>query len=181
MLLLNSEMATSERSAIVRKGMLLTSALLAVIGSFWIGRSFLVDGKLRFGNPPELVGGGDSLEEESRHIRAEVTRVRGNPVVNAGDKCEFLVERHVQPIAECSAQVVCGGRLLYGGPRSGYFRCKLLGGEKHDLIGTDPSTTSSDQDAALHINTREGVMRIWDDERGPLGEFNVEAEILSIQ
>ena len=49
------------------------------------------------------------------------------------------------------------------------------------MVGSDPNTTAADKDAAILLNTREGVMRIWDDTHGSLGEFNVEAEILSIQ
>jgi len=186
MLLTNTRMVTSDRGSLARRGVLLTSAVLTLVGAFWIGRSFLVDGKLRFGNPIGSglgVLGADTPDREPRQVRAEVTRVRGNPVVRAGDKCEFLIERRQQERDSfyCNAQVVCGGRLLFGGPERGFFACKLFDDERRDVAGTDPSTTGADKDAAFHINTREGVMRIWDDEHGALGEFNVEAEILSIQ
>lgn len=186
MLLTNTRMATSDRGSLARKGVLVISAVLTLVGAFWIGRSFLVDGKLRFGNPTaQGVGllGDDLPDPEPRQVRAEVTRVRGNPVVRAGDKCEFLIERRLRErdLFYCNAQVVCGGRLLFGGPDRGFFACKLFDDERRDVVGSDPSTTSSDKDAALHINTREGVMRVWDDDKGELGEFVVEAEILSIQ
>jgi hypothetical protein len=186
MLQTNTRMATSDRGSLARRGVLVISAILTLVGAFWIGRSFLVDGKLHFGNPtPEGLGllDDDMPDPEPRQVRAEVTRVRGNPVVRAGDKCEFLIERRQRERDGfyCNAQVVCGGRLLFGGPDRGFFACKLFDDARRDVVGTDPSTTSADKDAAFHINTREGVMRIWDDERGELGEFNVEAEILSIQ
>lgn len=186
MLLTNTRMVTSDRSLLARRGVLFTSALLLLVGAFWIGRSFLVEGKLRFGNPTsDGVGllGADATDPQPRQVRAEVTRVRGNPVVRAGDKCEFLIERRLRERDSfyCNAQVVCGGRLLFGGPDRGFFACKLFDDQRRDVVGSDPSTTGADKDAAFHINTREGVMRIWDDQQGTLGEFDVEAEILSIQ
>jgi len=185
-------MATSDRvtdspptaRSQVRKGVMLVSIALTSVGAFWIGRSFLIDGKLRFGNPTELTGvADDTSDPQPRQVRAEVTRVRGNPVVREGDRCEFLIERPLRSrdAFHCRAQVVCGGRLLFGGPDRGYFVCKLYDDERRDVVGDDPNTTNSDKDGAFHINTRNGVMRIWDDEQGVLGAFDVEAEILSVQ
>jgi hypothetical protein len=175
-------MADTERGTQFRRGVLGVSAILAAVGLFWIGRSFLVGGKLRFGNPP--AGAAEVPDATPRQVRAEVTRVQGSAVARPGDKCEFLIERRLRERDNfwCNAQVVCGGRLLYGGPERGFFVCKLYDdGEQRDVIGSDPHTTASDKDAAISINTREGVMRIWDDAQGVLGEFVVEAEILSIQ
>jgi len=172
------------RAATIRKVVLTLSAILTLIGMFWIARSFRVDGRLHFGNPTAPTPlEADSSDPQPRQIRAEVTRVRGAQIVRPGDKCEFLVERRVRDHDSyyCNAQVVCGGRLLFGGPDRGYFPCRLFDSEHRDVIGSDPNTTSADRDAAILINTREGVMRIWDDERGVLGEFQVEADILSIQ
>ena len=107
----------------------------------------------------------------------------GNPVVRAGDKCDFLVERRDDASGSrwCNALVVCGGRLIFGGPNAGYFPCRLNGAsERRDVVGSEPSTTNSDGDGAIQINTAEGVMRVWDDASGVLGEFLVEAEILSV-
>ncbi|HEY6878822.1 MAG TPA: hypothetical protein VI299_12420, partial [Polyangiales bacterium] len=176
-------MADTDRATLVRRGVLALSALLAALGLFWIARSFLVGGKLRFGNPPMSLT-TEIPDSTPRQVRAEITRVQGNPVARPGDKCEFLIERRVRERDTfwCNAQVVCGGRLLYGGPERGFFTCKLYDdGEQRDVIGSDPHTTASDKDAAISINTREGVMRIWDDAQGVLGEFVVEAEVLSIQ
>jgi hypothetical protein len=192
MLPINTRMATSDRvseppsaaRSLVRKSLLLVSAALTLVGAFWIARSFRVDGKLRFGNPVELTGANPNmLDPQPRQVRAEVTRVRGNAVVREGDRCEFLIERPLssRDAFHCHAQVVCGGRLLFGGPDRGYFVCKLYEDERRDVVGDDPNTTGSDKDAAFHINTRNGVMRIWDDDQGPLGAFDVEAEILSVQ
>jgi len=183
MLLLNDRMAPQQRGTIVRRSVLAVSALLMVVGLAWIARSFRIDGKLRFGNPVGPLLGAAEQPQQPQQVRAEVTHVQGNPVVRPGDRCEFLIERRVRPNEPlyCNAQVVCGGRLLYGGPDRGYFACKLYDDERRDVVGSDANTTSADQDSAIHLNTREGVMRIWDDEHGPLGQFVVEAEVLSIQ
>lgn len=177
-------MADTDRGSTVRRGVLALSALLAMVGVFWIGRSFRVDGKLHFGNPPRTQPlAEDAVGLEPRQVRAEVTRVQGNAVVRAGDKCEFLVERRLRQRDQfyCNAQVVCGGRLLYGGPDRGFFPCKLYDdGDQRDVVGADPLTTASDKDAAIQLNSREGVMRIWDDAQGSHGEFIVEAEVLSV-
>ena len=161
------------------------SALLSAVGLFWIGRAFRVDGKLRFGNPPLSLPseGGLALDAEPRQVRAEITRVQGDPGVRPGDHCEFLIERRARQgeSAYCNAQVVCGDRLLYGGPDRGYFACKVYDDDDHAVVGSDPNTTSGDHDAAIHLNTRQGIMRIWDDEHGPRGQFLLEAEILSVQ
>jgi hypothetical protein len=167
-----------------RRVVLLVSALLSLVGLYWIGRSFVVDGQLRFGNPVQPTA-LETLQGESyepRQVRAEVTHVEGNPVVREGDKCDFLVERRArdQTSFYCNAQVVCGGKLLYGGPNRGYFPCRLFEGGRRDVIGTDASTTGADQDAALYLNTRTGVLRVWDDARGQLGAFKVEADVLSV-
>ncbi len=167
----------------MRRSVLVVSAVLGALGLFLIARSFSVGGKWRFGNPPPA-GAEDLVDTTPRQVRAEVTRVQGAAVARQGDKCEFLVERRRREPDTfwCNAQVVCGGKLLYGGPERGYFPCKLYeDGEQRDVIGSDPHTTSADKDAAIAINTREGVMKIWDDEHGVLGEFVIEAEILSIQ
>lgn len=180
------------RASAVRRILLVVSAALGLVGLFWIARSFRIDGKLRFGNPTELSPlSTETPDPQPRQVRAEVTRVRGAGLVGsdvaagvkAGDKCEFLVERRLRERDSfyCNAQVVCGGRLLFGGPDRGYFACKLFDDEHRDVVGSDPNTTSADEDAAISLNTREGVMRIWDDARGRLGEFSLEAEILSIQ
>lgn len=168
----------------MQRGVLTASALLAAVGLYWIGRSFVVEGQLRFGNPVQSSPlAAAALEAQPRQVRAEVTRVQGTKVVREGDKCEFLVERRVRDRASfyCNAQVVCGGRLLYGGPNRGFFACKFAEEGRGDIVGSDPSTTAADQDAAIHLNTLEGIMRVWDDDHGPFGPFRVEADILSVR
>lgn len=176
-------MASIDRASSVRRAVLIVSSALFAVGAFWIARSFLVDGRLRFGNPVTTRASEQAaFTAEPRQVRAEITHVRGNAVVRPGDKCEFLVERRAREreSSYCNAQVMCGGRLLYGGPDRGFFACKFFEGERPDIAGSDPSTTGADQDAALSLNTLEGVMRVWDDAQGPLGEFEVEAEVLSV-
>ena len=183
MLLASIRMAQVSSGSNVRRGVLALSALLALIGTYWIGRSFLIDGKLRFGNPVEgtSIAGAAALDHQPRQVRAEVTRVTGNAVVRAGDMCEFLVERRRRDSQsfECNAQVVCGGRLLFGGPDRGFFPCRLdHDGEHSHVIGQDASTR--DGDPAFRINTYEGIMRIRDDDAGQFGAFELEAEVLSV-
>lgn len=168
-----------------RRVVLGLSAALGLVGLYWIGRSFVVDGQLRFGNPVDraLPRDADVLMPVPLAVRAEVTRVTGNPVVRAGDKCEFLVQRLVQRggAMQCNAQVVCGDKLLYGGPDRGFFPCRLFEGERNEILGSDASTTRVDQDGAIHLDTRTGVLRVWDDASSALGEFQVEADVLSVQ
>ena len=160
------------------------SAALLAMGAYWIARAFVVGGKLRFGNPV-----GDELAELASglfaplQVRAEVTSVTGDTGISPGDKCEFLVERRARTEGTfyCNAQVTCAGRLIYGGPDRGYFACRLFETPKRGVMGSDPSTTGSDQDAALHLDTRSGVLRVWDDIRGPYGAFSIEADVLSAQ
>ncbi|MET0342062.1 MAG: hypothetical protein ABW252_13750 [Polyangiales bacterium] len=156
------------------------SALLGLVGSFWIGRSFLVDGKVRFGNPVGVNVQGGSFDPQPRQVRAEVTRVVGQSGLRPGDMCEFLVERRLREKESfyCNAQVVCGGRLLFGGPQRGFFSCRLEEGEHREVIGSDASTT--DGDPGFSINTALGVMRIWDDGQGGGTPYEVEAEVLSV-
>jgi hypothetical protein len=178
------ERASTRRGTTLRRLVLLVSGALSLLGVYWIARAFVIDGKVRFGNPvgeamPDF-GAGDV---EPLEIRAEVTHTKGKSGVSEGDKCEFLVERRARNEGSfyCNAQVLCGGRLLYGGPERGFFACRLFEGASRGVMGSDPSTTGADQDAAIHLDTRSGVLRIWDDARGPLGEFSVEADVLSVQ
>jgi hypothetical protein len=178
-------MVSTRRGAGLRRSILLLSAGFFLVGAYWIGRSFVVNGRLRFGNPvaddARLLSGNDFAPLQ---VRAEIVSARGKCGVSLGDKCEFLVERRARAEGSfyCNAQIVCGGRLLYGGPDRGYFACRLFeGGSRREVMGSDPSTTAADQDAALHLDTRAGVLRIWDDDRGSLGAFDVEADVLSVQ
>jgi hypothetical protein len=172
----------SSTSNYVRRAVLIASSLLGSVGLFWIGRSFFIDGKLHLGNPVGQELSGISENESPRVVRAEVTLAEGNTGVRIGDKCEFLVRRHLTDGSfECNAQVMCSEHLLYGGPMRGYFPCKLYEGDRRDVVGTDAATTEQDQDGAFVLDTRSGVMRIWDDARGTAGKFKIEADIISVQ
>jgi hypothetical protein len=175
----------SSASTYVKRIVLFGSAVLACVGLFWIGRSFLVNGELRFGNP---VGGADlsgtvaANTEPPRVVRAEVVRAEGGSGVRIGDRCEFLVNRHLTKDGSwlCNAQVMCGERLVYGGPERGYFPCRLDEAQRREVVGTDGATTKQDQDGALYLDTRKGVMKVWDDERGTFGKFKLEADVISV-
>ena len=173
------------RGAIARKLVLTVSTLVGLVGLYWITRGFVVDGRLRLGNPvgQDLdVSSGAAQPEAPLRVRAEVTRVVEGNLVRVGDKCELLIERHTRKGQSyyCKAQVVCGGRLAYGGQDRGYFPC-IFSVEHQDVVGSDPSTTRDDHDPAFQIDTRAGVMRVWDDASGEQGTFSLEAEVLSVQ
>jgi len=180
-------MVTQRSTTVARRIVLGLSALTCAFGLFWIGRAFLVDGKLRFGNPISA----EQREPQSQSalgtpplaVKAEVTRVSGNSGVRAGQTCDFFVERRLRGENDfyCSAEVVCGGKLLYGGTDRGFFPCRFYEGDRRDVVGGEAQTTSEDKDGALRIDTRQGVLRVWDDQGGTLGEFDVEAEVLSVQ
>jgi hypothetical protein len=174
-------MAASETSLLARRTLLVASLLLAGFGLYRIGQAAVVGGKLRIGNPvsplPEPLG----VMPAPLAVRAEVTRVRGADLVRLGEICDFLVEqrpRDDQHSLYCNAQIICGGKLLYGGPDRGYFACRFGDNDEREVVGNDPTTTKQDKDAALHIDTRAGLLHIWDDETGVLGAFDLEAEVL---
>src|SRR5262245_60026904 len=119
MLLSLHDMASTRGSTALRRGVLWLSAALALAGTYWIARAFVVDGRVRFGNPlgeaaPEFTQ-GDVMPLQ---VRAEITQVSGLTGVSQGDRCEFLVERRARKEGSfyCNAQVTCAGRLVYGGP-----------------------------------------------------------------
>lgn len=181
-------MAASGPGLLARRSVLAGSAALGLVGLYWIGHSFRVDGKLRFGNPvsPAIASEGLALAAAPLSVRAEVTRSSNVNLIRQGDSCEFLVEQRQRDAQSyyCNAQVMCAGKLLYGGPDRGYFSCRFYDGEQgehRDVVGNDPTTTSEDKDAALHLDTRAGVVRVWDDGSGANGQFEVEAEVLSAQ
>jgi hypothetical protein len=178
-------MASIRSATVARRIVLGLSAAAGLFGLFRIGSAFLVDGRLRFGNPIS----GEQQQEESvlgtppLSVKAEVTRVRGDSGVRPGQACDLFVERRPRAANdfECSAQVVCGGKLLYGGKDRGFFPCRFYEGDRRDVVGGEAETTRSDRDGALRIDTRQGILRVWDDATGQLGEFDIEAEVLSAQ
>jgi hypothetical protein len=165
---------------------LLLSFVLGAVGLYQIAGTFFVRGRLRFGNP--VSAGATRITDPTersvapRRVRIEVTRVKGDLGISPGAKCEFLVEK--RPLKNgtfyCNAQITCGSKLLYGGQERGYFTCALYDLPRRDIVGSDPTTSASDHDAALHLDTQAGVLRVWDDEQGPNGKFEVEADVLSV-
>jgi hypothetical protein len=178
-------MAAPRIGLVARRSVLAVSALFCLVGLVRIGRSFVVDGNLRFGNPIGEAPRAQAalLAAAPLSVRAEVTRVVGAAVAQLGEACQFLVEQRPRDEGSfyCNAQVLCGGKLLYGGPDRGFFACRFYEGERRDVIGTDPNTTREDKDGALSLDTRSGVLRVWDDPSGPHGAFELEAEVLSAQ
>jgi hypothetical protein len=178
-------MATYRPANLARRIVLGLSAIVCAYGLFRIGRTFLIDGKLRFGNPisAETTKEEAALGTPPLTVKAEVTRVSGSSGVRPGQTCNFFVERRQRAQNDfwCSTQVVCGGKLIYGGNDRGFFSCRFYEGDRRDVVGGEAETTREDRDGALRIDTRQGVLRVWDDASGPLGEFDVEAEVLTAQ
>ena len=133
--------------------------------------------------PPAPIGTLAPPEDVTpRLVRATVTEVSGAAGIEVGASCEFNVLREDLPDSSfnCNAQVVCGGRLLYGGPAAGYFPCTLYQGPPRHVVGADTNTTSVDNDGALTLDTH-GTMEVWDDATGPNGEFRVVAHVDSVE
>lgn len=128
--------------------------------------------------PPGLAG-----DTAPRLVRATVTEVSGAAGVSVGALCEFNVERRENEAGGfwCNAQVVCGGRLLYGGAEAGYFPCVLHEGPPRDVVGEDTGTTSVDRDGAMRLDTRAGTLEVWDDATGASGEYRVAAHVDSVE
>jgi hypothetical protein len=179
-------MPVSGSALLARRSVLALSAALGFVGLYWIAHSFRVDGKLRFGNPIPNVAAEGLFGPVPLSVRAEVTRSNNAGVARQGDSCAFLVEQRRRDAQSyyCNAQVMCGGKLVYGGPDRGYFSCRFYqaeGGQHGDVIGNDPTTTHEDRDSGLYLDTRAGVVRVWDDASGVHGAFELEAEVLSVQ
>lgn len=166
----------------VRRLVLAVSSVLGGVGLYWLARGFVVDGRLRAGNPvataPRTLQMGEA--RSILRVRVEVVRVVEGRVVRVGDKCDCLIEHSRDRAPNCHAQVVCGGKLLYGDADSGYFPCLFSDREPLGVEGEDPTTSATDRDAAFYIDTRAGVMRLWDDASGELGAFSLEGEVLSV-
>lgn len=117
-----------------------------------------------------------------RLVRATVTEASGSAGIAVGAMCEFHVERtdNSDSTFACNAQIVCGGRLLYGGPGAGFFPCTLYEGPPRHVVGADENSTSGDNDGAMRLDTH-GSLEIWDDSTGPNGEFRVVAHVDSVE
>lgn len=114
-------------------------------------------------------------------VRATIESVEGASPVAVGTTCEFTVEKQPSPDQPsgywCRTQIVCGGRLLYGGPTAGYFPCTLGEGSARTVVGQDPETTSVDTDGSMMIDTSTSMLTIGDDAAGVFGTYAVRARI----
>ncbi len=115
-----------------------------------------------------------------RTVQATVTEATGSAADLRDTRCNFIVsaersQRWASGI-QCRAQVVCGGRLLFGGPEAGYFECTVTE-QPRGVHGEDAGTTSANRDAALLLDSASSTLRVWDDATGPLGEYVVNARI----
>lgn len=116
-------------------------------------------------------------------VHATVRSVEGSLPIDTGAMCAFAVDRRDRPDGTfwCNAQIVCDGRLVYGGPEAGYFPCTLHEQPRRDVVGGDPQTHAEDGDAAMAIDTVAGSVEIWDDATGDLGRFRVVASVDSVE
>lgn len=114
-----------------------------------------------------------------RRVRATVTEVSGLSDVAVGASCSADVTRSDRDDGTfwCNAQITCGARLVYGGPDAGYFPCVLYEGARRDVVGSDPSTSAEDQDAAMSMNTVGGTFEVHDDDSGRNGAMRLVARV----
>lgn len=133
--------------------------------------------------PAAPIGPGGTAGSDLRRVRATVTEVSGLSDVSVGAACTADVTRHDRDDGTfwCNAQITCGARLLYGGADAGYFPCVLYDGVRRDVVGSDPSTTVEDRDAAMSLNTIGGSLEIRDDASGPNGAMRVLAHVDTIE
>ena len=161
--------------------MLAISALLATVGVFWIGEASTVDGRLRCGNPLRVPA---QTRSDPVRVLAQVVHVEGlGKRVHKGDRCEMFVYAHTMPdgALQCHSSVRCAQATVYGGPDLGYFPCAVYDEPRKHVVGSDPDTTARDHDGAMQLDTPSGVLRVWDDLRGPFGAFELEAEIIEVR
>ena len=131
------------------------------------------------GNPADVDWQGHPVVQ----IRATITRATSAySMIAPGATCEFPVElRGVgdDGIARCHVVVVCAGLSVYGSDRFGHFPCTATDAPP-SVSGSDPQTTSADQDGAFSIDTRAGTLTVRDDAIGTLGSLEIEARIDSV-
>lgn len=130
-------------------------------------------------SPAPAPSGPSGPSEPPRVVVATVTSVDGSRPVREGTTCGFTVERHPRDPSGywCRTQVVCGGKLLYGGPRAGYFPCTWHRGGSKDVVGGEDGTTSEDSDAAFELDTRNDTVTIRDDDTGTHGAYRLQARV----
>lgn len=130
--------------------------------------------------PPDLPG---SEPGAPIAVTAAVVRSSGSAPVADGTRCGFAVEQHDRDDGStwCRTQIVCAGRVLYGGRNAGYFECTFEAGADPIVAGADPMTTRDDGDAAMEIDTRQGSLTIRDDAAGAFGVYTVEARVVDVR
>lgn len=122
-----------------------------------------------------------------RHVSAVVEEVDGLDGIDRGARCELDVTREDRQDGTfwCNAQIVCGGRLVYGGgsgpTRAGYFDCTLYDPPDRHVVGEDSSTSAADNDPAMRLDTLRAQLRIRDDIRGRHGEFTLRARVTGVR
>jgi hypothetical protein len=113
----------------------------------------------------------------NRTVIATVDSVRGAVPIQPGSECRFNVI--LVDDDRCRTAVWCGATVVYGGSdTNGYFPCTPSG---LHVRGTDSETTSDDNDAALHIDTAAGILRVDDDGDGTHGELHLVATVLRVE
>lgn len=124
--------------------------------------------------PPDPFGQGLGA---THRIRFHVKEVTGNSPLSVGQECEFPVARRPKNDGGywCQAEVVCGGQRLYGGARAGFFPCVF---SESSVRGGEAQTTAQDGDAAFQIDEKNKKLLIFDDEKGPFGNYRITAEVV---
>ncbi len=133
--------------------------------------------------PSPTVQTPDRDESAPWVVVAKVTAATGTKPVDEGAQCGFAVERHPSPGGGywCRSQIVCAGKLLYGGPRSGYFQCTVVTSGRLSIVGSDVETSAKDTDAAMTLNTVLGELSLRDDSSGAHGAYTLSARIISVR
>ena len=121
----------------------------------------------------------------TRNITVRLTGVEGGRIshLRVGSTCTFPVTQSSRTDGTfwCSAQIRCGGELLYGGPNAGFFDCTLYEQPERHVVGEDHDTTSGDSDGAMRIDTLSGELEVRDDDSGRLGAFTVRATVTRVE
>lgn len=122
--------------------------------------------------PPQVPPGGRSFT-----LEADVRRITGTLAGRVSTSCRFEIEELVGADGpRCRTQIFCDSVHVYGGPRSGYFTCRV-DVDRRSVSGSDQGTTSEDTDAAMSVDTDARTLQIRDDATGMNGEFSLEATI----
>ncbi len=158
----------------------LTGCLALVGGVLCVGGGIAVF--LYGGNPSNVpTAGPGGAQGLSLQVVAVVDNASPGAPVGIGSDCQFTVTGTPDPQAGtmCNAQIVCAGQLLYGGPSAGYFPCAISGPPPY-VSGSDLSTSQTDHDAAMSLDTASGSLTITDDAAGQFGAYQVHARVTSV-